>query len=127
VTVVVHFQIVGHLFTAFAITQHGHVWRMVKVEKFHAQDFTVDRYAAQAVQIRLPCGTGLLLIEPQNETSRSHRKCFSGHLEVSRSTAQAVRYRKELKGALATHGHRNSPVHNPQFPSFHEADTQSLF
>jgi ribosomal protein S19 len=36
VTVVVHFQIVGHLFTAFAITQHGHVWRMVKVEKFHA-------------------------------------------------------------------------------------------
>jgi len=32
VTVVVHFQIVSHLFTAFAITQHGHVWRMVKVE-----------------------------------------------------------------------------------------------
>jgi hypothetical protein len=36
VTVVVHFQVVGHLFTAYAITQHGHVWRMVKLEKFHA-------------------------------------------------------------------------------------------
>ena len=33
VTVIVHFQVVGHLFTAFAITQHGHVWRMVKLEK----------------------------------------------------------------------------------------------
>ncbi len=36
VTVVVHFQVVCHLFTAFAITQHGHFWRMVKLEKFHA-------------------------------------------------------------------------------------------
>ena len=30
VTVVVHFQVVGHLLAALAITQHGHVWRMVK-------------------------------------------------------------------------------------------------
>jgi hypothetical protein len=51
VTVVVHFQVVGHSFTAFAITQHRHVWRMVKLEKFHALDFTVTEYAAQAVQI----------------------------------------------------------------------------
>ena len=36
VTVIVHFQVVRHLFTAFAITQHGYVWRMVKLEKFHA-------------------------------------------------------------------------------------------
>jgi hypothetical protein len=36
VTVVVHFQVVGHLLAALAITQHGHVWRMVKLEKFHA-------------------------------------------------------------------------------------------
>jgi ribosomal protein S19 len=35
VTVFVHFQVVGHLFTVFAITQHGHVWRMVKLEKLH--------------------------------------------------------------------------------------------
>jgi hypothetical protein len=26
-------------------------WRMVKLEKFHAQDFTVTKYAAQAGQI----------------------------------------------------------------------------
>jgi ribosomal protein S19 len=51
VTVIVHFQVVGHLFAAFAITQHGHVWRMVKLEKLHIQDFTVTEYAAQAVQI----------------------------------------------------------------------------
>ena len=36
VTVVVHFQVVGHLLAALAITQHSHVWRMVKLEKFHA-------------------------------------------------------------------------------------------
>jgi hypothetical protein len=35
VTVIVHFQVVGHLFTVFAITEHGRVWRMVKLEKFH--------------------------------------------------------------------------------------------
>jgi hypothetical protein len=34
---------------------------------------------------------------------------------------------KELKEALTTLGHRNSPVRNPEFPSFHEAATQSLF
>jgi hypothetical protein len=34
VTVVVHFQVVCHLFTAFAITEHSHFWRMVKLEKF---------------------------------------------------------------------------------------------
>jgi ribosomal protein S19 len=51
VTVVVHFQVIGHSLTAFAITQLGHFWRMVKLEKFHAQDFTVTEYAAQAVQI----------------------------------------------------------------------------
>jgi ribosomal protein S19 len=36
VNVIVHVQVVGHSFTAFVITQHGHVWRMVKLEKFHA-------------------------------------------------------------------------------------------
>ncbi|MGA7926981.1 MAG: hypothetical protein WCA20_13450 [Candidatus Sulfotelmatobacter sp.] len=36
VTVVVDFQVVGHSLTAFAITQHRHVWRMVKLEKLHA-------------------------------------------------------------------------------------------
>jgi hypothetical protein len=35
-TVVVHFQEVGHLFTAFAVAQYSHTWRMVKLEKFHA-------------------------------------------------------------------------------------------
>jgi len=50
-TVIVHFQVVGHLFAAFAITQHGHVWRMVKLEKLHVEDSTVTEYAAQAVQI----------------------------------------------------------------------------
>jgi hypothetical protein len=44
-----------------------------------------------------------------------------------RSTTQPVRYWKELKEVLTTHGHRNSPVHHFEFPSFHEADTQSLF
>jgi hypothetical protein len=44
-----------------------------------------------------------------------------------RSTTQPVRYWKELKEVLTTHGHRNSPVHHLEFPSFHEADTQSLF
>ena len=43
-TVIVHFQVVGHLFTALAITQHSHVWGMVKLEKFHALDFTVTEY-----------------------------------------------------------------------------------
>jgi len=61
VTVIVHFQVVGHLFTAFTITQHGHVWRMVKLEKLHIQDSTVTEYAAQAVPIRLPWGKRLLL------------------------------------------------------------------
>jgi hypothetical protein len=51
VTVVVHLQVVGHSLTAFAITQYGYFWRMVKLEKFHAQDFTVTKYAAQAGQI----------------------------------------------------------------------------
>ncbi len=79
-TVVVHFQVVGHLFTAFAIAQHGHVWRMVKLKEFHAYDFTVTEYAAQAVPVspsfltanstiirrdesclRLPRGTGVPL------------------------------------------------------------------
>jgi hypothetical protein len=50
-TVLVHFQVVRHLFTALAITQHSHVRRMVKLETFHIQDFTVTEYAAQAVQI----------------------------------------------------------------------------
>jgi hypothetical protein len=36
VTVIVHFfQVISHLFTPFAITQHGHVWRMVKLEELH--------------------------------------------------------------------------------------------
>jgi hypothetical protein len=38
-----------------------------------------------------------------------------------------VRYWQELKEVLATQGQRTSPMHNPQFPSFHEADTQLLF
>ena len=32
----------------------------------------MTEYAAQAVQIRLPWGTGLLLIEPQDDARRSH-------------------------------------------------------
>jgi hypothetical protein len=43
-----------------------------------------------------------------------------------RSTTQALKYWKELKEVLTTHGHRNSPVIDPEFPSSHEADTQSL-
>jgi ribosomal protein S19 len=35
VTVIIHFQVVGHLFTAFAIAQHSHTGRMMKLEKFH--------------------------------------------------------------------------------------------
>ena len=66
-------------------------------------------------------------IAEQNVNSLPPGKCFSGHLEAHRSSTQAVRYWKELKEVLAMHGHRKSPVHNPQFPSFHEADTQSLF
>jgi len=37
VTVIVHFQIVGHLLAGFAVTQHRHVWRMVKLEELHGQ------------------------------------------------------------------------------------------
>ena len=51
VTVFVHFQVVGHLLAAFAVTQHGRVKRIVKLETFHIQAFTVTEYAAQAVQI----------------------------------------------------------------------------
>ena len=36
---------------------------MVKLEKLHIQDSTVTEYAAQAVPIRLPWGTRLLLVE----------------------------------------------------------------
>ena len=36
-TVIVHFQVVGHLLAAFAITQHDHVERMIKLEKVHVQ------------------------------------------------------------------------------------------
>jgi ribosomal protein S19 len=36
VTVIVHFQVVGHLLAAFAVTQHGRVERMVKLEELHA-------------------------------------------------------------------------------------------
>jgi hypothetical protein len=43
VTVIVHFQVVGHLFTAFAITKHGHVWRMVKLGKIPCVGFYGDR------------------------------------------------------------------------------------
>jgi len=50
-TVIVHFQVVGHLFTASAIAQHGHIERMVKLEKFHAQHFTVTERVAQAVRM----------------------------------------------------------------------------
>jgi len=50
-TVIVHFQVVSHLLAALAVTQHGRVQRMLKLEKFHAWDFTVTEYAAQAVQI----------------------------------------------------------------------------
>jgi hypothetical protein len=38
-----------------------------------------------------------------------------------------VRCWKELKEVLTTHEHRNSLVRNPEFPSSHEACTQSLF
>ena len=51
VTVIVHFQVVGHLLAAFAVTQHGRVERMVKLEELHAQDFTMTECVAQAVQI----------------------------------------------------------------------------
>ncbi len=51
VIVIIHFQVVGHLFAAFAVTQHGRVERMLKLEELHIQDFTVTEYAAQAVQI----------------------------------------------------------------------------
>jgi len=37
VTVIVHFQVVRHLLAACAVTQHGHVWRMVQLEELHAQ------------------------------------------------------------------------------------------
>jgi hypothetical protein len=40
---------------------------------------------------------------------------------------QPGRWRKKLKEVLAAHGHRNWPVHNPEFSSLREADTQSLF
>jgi hypothetical protein len=50
-TVLVHFEVVGHLFTASAIAQHSHVWRMVKLEKFHGWHFTVTDCVAQAVRM----------------------------------------------------------------------------
>jgi hypothetical protein len=43
------------------------------------------------------------------------------------STAQALIHWKELKEVSTTHGHRNSLMYDPEFPSFHEADIQSLF
>jgi hypothetical protein len=61
------------------------------------------------------------------ESRSLSREMLQWSLEASCSTTHAFRYRKELKEVLAKHGHRNSPVRNPQFPSFHEADTQSLF
>jgi hypothetical protein len=48
VTVIVHFQVVGHLLASLPITQHGHVQRTVKVEELHARDFTATGFAAQA-------------------------------------------------------------------------------
>jgi len=53
VTVIVHFQVVGHLFTAFVITQHRYVRWVMKLKEFHAPDFTATGFAAQAVQITL--------------------------------------------------------------------------
>jgi hypothetical protein len=50
---------------------------------------------------------------------------FPDHGRISEE--HPLRYWKELKEVSATQGQRTSPMHNPQFPSFHEADTQSLF
>jgi hypothetical protein len=45
-TVVIHFQVVGYLFEPVAITQHSHVARMVKFEKFYASDIEVSELAS---------------------------------------------------------------------------------
>ena len=37
VTVLVHFQVVSHLLAADAVTQHGRVFRVMKLEELHAQ------------------------------------------------------------------------------------------
>jgi hypothetical protein len=36
-TVIVHFQVVGHFPTAFVITQHCQVWWVMKQEKLHVR------------------------------------------------------------------------------------------
>jgi hypothetical protein len=41
-TVIVHFYIVCHLLAVLAITEHNHVWRMVKLKELHGLDFTLD-------------------------------------------------------------------------------------
>jgi hypothetical protein len=45
----------------------------------------------------------------QNATVFSENHC---------STTQLGRLEKKLKEVLGTHGHRNSPVHDPEFSSF---------
>lgn len=42
-------------------------------------------------------------------------------------TESTIRYWQELTEVLAKHRHRNSPVHRPEFPRFHEGDTQLPF
>jgi len=51
------------LFTAHAITQHGHVWRMVKLEKVHA-------YLTNSEQ---NFGMGELDLIPRNEPENPDR------------------------------------------------------
>jgi hypothetical protein len=36
-TVIVHFQVVGHLLTAFVITQHGQVGWVMKLKELHVR------------------------------------------------------------------------------------------
>jgi len=36
-TVIVNFQVVGHLLAAFVITQNGHLFGMMQMEELHAQ------------------------------------------------------------------------------------------
>ena len=61
---------------------------------------------------------------PPPRNAAQNVAAFSEH---HRSTIQPVRYWKELKEVLTTHGHRTSPVHYPECPTFHDGDTQSSF
>src|SRR5712692_965668 len=94
VTVIVHFQVVGHLFTAFVITQHRYVRWVMKLKEFHAPDFTATGFAAQAVQITLR------QLQPRSERVM----CFDDLVNFSKRSCLRVSRRDPILQRLVTFG-----------------------